>query len=98
VNRVHSDECFGCLSCIAACPVPDALNVETPKFWQRRVSPLVYAWAVFVLFFGGIGVARITGHWQNDISNAEYQRRIGEVNSPKYHHAQGQVPAYGPTD
>jgi len=98
VNRVHSDECFGCLSCIAACPVPDALNVETPKFWQRRVSPLVYAWAVLVLFFGGIGVARITGHWQNDISNAEYQRRINEINSPKYHHAQGQVPAYGPKD
>jgi polyferredoxin len=98
VNRVHSDECFGCLSCIAACPVPDALNVETPKFWRRRISPLVYAVLVFVLFFGGIGLARITGHWQNNISDAEYQSRMGEINSPKYHHAQGQVPAYGPED
>jgi polyferredoxin len=98
VNRVHSDECFGCLSCVAACPVPDALNVETPKFWPRRISPLVYAAAVVVLFFGGIGVARITGHWQNNISDSEYQRRIGEIHSSKYHHAQGQVPAYGPKD
>ena len=97
-NRVHSDECTACLSCVAACPVPIALQVETPSFWRRTVRPAVFAALVVCLFYGGIQIAKISGYWKTDITDAEYLRRIQEIDSPKYHHAQGQVQAYGPED
>jgi polyferredoxin len=98
LKRVSSDECVGCLSCVAACPVPEALAVETPPFCRRTVRPAVFAALVVVLFFGGIQAAKLAGYWQNDITDAEYQKRAAEINSPKYHHAQGEVPAYTPED
>jgi polyferredoxin len=98
LNRVSSDECFGCLSCVAACPIRQTLEVQAPKPWRRVVRPGVFAIMVVALFFGGIGVAKLTGYWQTDVSTAEYMKRAQEVDTPKYHHAQGQVPAYGPND
>ena len=50
--RVSSDECFGCLSCVAACPVPRALRVETPAPWRRAVRPAAFAALVVGLFVG----------------------------------------------
>jgi len=98
LKRVRSDECFGCLSCVAACPVNDTLGIATPKPVRRTVRPLVFAALVVALFFGGIGVAKFSGYWQNDISTREYMRRVHEIDSPKYQHAQGQVPDYSPED
>jgi polyferredoxin len=98
VRRVRSDECFACLSCVAACPVQGALQLATPRPWRRAVRPLVFGSLVVALFFGGIGAARWAGYWQNDIREQEYRTRLREIDSPKYHHAQGQVPEYGPDD
>ena len=98
LDRISSDECVGCLSCVASCPVPDALQVRMPRPWYRAVSPVRFAALVILLFFGGIGVAKLSGYWASEISETEYRRRIQEVNSPKYQHAQGQVPDYGPDD
>jgi len=96
-TRVSSDECFGCLSCVAACPVPSALAVEAPAPWRRAVRPTVFAALVVVLFFGGINAARLAGYWRTEISEQEYLRRVQEVNAPKYSHARGSVPEYGST-
>jgi polyferredoxin len=98
LERVSSDECVGCLSCVAACPAPEALQLETPRFWRRAVRPTVFAALVVVLFFGGIQAAKLAGYWQTDITDAEYRKRAAEINSPKYHHAQGEVPPYTPED
>lgn len=98
ITRVRSDECFGCLSCVAACPVENTLQIETPRPLRRVVRPALYASLVVGLFFGGIAVARVAGYWQSEISTEEYQRRIQEIDSPKYQHAQGQVPEYQPED
>ncbi|HET9317865.1 MAG TPA: 4Fe-4S binding protein, partial [Vicinamibacteria bacterium] len=70
--RVSSDECFGCLSCVAACPVTRALRVETPAPWRTAVRPAAFAAVVVGLFVGGILLARATGHWRNPITNEEY--------------------------
>lgn len=91
--RVRSDECFGCLSCVAACPVPRALRVETPGPWHRAVRPTVFATLVVSVFAGGIAVARVSGHWRNAVSDAEYTRRIHDIDSPAYGHARGRVPS-----
>jgi polyferredoxin len=97
-SRVRSDECTACLSCVAACPVPVALQVETRGPWRRAVRPAVFAAMVFVLFYGGIQVARLSGYWASDITNQEYQKRIQEIDAPKYHHARGQVQPDDPQD
>jgi Fe-S-cluster-containing hydrogenase component 2 len=90
--RVSSDECFGCLSCVAACPVPRALLVETPAPWRRAVRPAAFAALVVGMFVGGTLLARATGHWRNGISDEEYARRIRAIDSPAYAHDKGRVP------
>jgi NAD-dependent dihydropyrimidine dehydrogenase PreA subunit len=92
LSRVSSDECFGCLSCVAACPVTRALRVETPAPWRRAVRPAAFAALVVGLFGGGVLLARATGHWRNTISNEEYARRIPAIDSPAYAHDKGRVP------
>jgi NAD-dependent dihydropyrimidine dehydrogenase PreA subunit len=91
--RVRSDECFGCLSCVAACPVPRALRVETPRPWSASVRPAVFAALVVALFGAGVAAARATGHWRSSTSDAEYARRIQAIDSPAYDHERGRVPS-----
>jgi polyferredoxin len=90
--RVRSDECFGCLSCVAACPVPRALRVETPASWRRAVRPAAFAALVVGLFAGGTLLARAAGHWRNSIPVEEYAHRVRTIDSPAYDHLRGRVP------
>ena len=86
LTRVRSDECFGCLSCIAACPVPRALRIETPGPWRRGVRPVAFAALLLVLFGGGILAARSAGVWRTSVSDDEYSRRVRELDGPQYGH------------
>ena len=90
--RVRSDECFGCLSCVAACPVPRALRVETPSPWRRAVRPAAFAVLVASIFVGGTLLARAASLWRSSISTEEYARRIRAIDSPAYAHDRGRVP------
>ena len=91
--RVRSDECFGCLSCVAACPVPRALRVETTSPWRRPVRPAVFAALVVSLFVGGTLLARALGLWHNSITAEQYEHSIRTIDSPEFGHAMGQVPS-----
>jgi len=84
-------------SCVQACPASDALSFSLPKGKKplSRRAMLVAVTGVFVL---GIGLAQLTGRWDNTISQDEYRQRISELNSPKYEHNRGQVPEYTPGD
>lgn len=97
LNQVRSDECNACLACVQACPSSGALSFSLPrgKWPLGRRGMMVAVTGIFVL---GIGVAQLTGHWDNAITQAEYRQRVSELNSPKYDHSRGQVPAYGPGD
>jgi polyferredoxin len=92
LSRVRSDECFACLSCVAACPVPRALRVETPAPWRRAVRPAAFAALLLLVFAGGIEAARLAGVWKGSVSDAEYARRIHELDGPRYSHFEGQAP------
>jgi NAD-dependent dihydropyrimidine dehydrogenase PreA subunit len=81
LRRVRSDECFACLSCVAACPVPRALRVETPAPWRRAVRPVVFACLVLLLFGGTIQAARMWGVWGNGISDQEYAEHLRNLHT-----------------
>ena len=89
---MRSDECFGCLSCVAACPVTRALRVETPAPWRRAVRPTAFAALVVGLFVVGTLLARATGHWKNAITDEEYATADPAIDSPAYAHDKGRVP------
>lgn len=82
-DRILSPECTGCMDCVAACPVPGALEMRVGR---RTVPPLAYAAAVVGLFLAGYAGARITGNWATAISDAEYVERIQDIDSPLYTH------------
>jgi polyferredoxin len=98
LDTISSPECTGCIECVHHCPVGPALQVNTPRRWRRAVRPAVFAAAVVLLFYGGIGAAKLVGYWRTEISDQEFLRRVQEIDHPKYHHARGQVPDYGPDD
>jgi polyferredoxin len=69
VASVRSAECTGCLECVAACPAAGALDLG---LWRRRVPALAVAAGVAVLFFGLVGYAMLTGHWQTRVEETLY--------------------------
>ncbi|MGA9671567.1 MAG: 4Fe-4S binding protein [Terracidiphilus sp.] len=61
--------------------LPEAARLR----WQRRIlGPEVVAAVLTVVFFGLIGAARATGHWQTDISRAIYMRLV--PNADRFDH------------
>jgi polyferredoxin len=96
-GRVWSDECSSCLACVQVCPVKDTLQVRASKKGSA-VPTWVLGSLVVALFVAITGAAMLTGHWQNAISQQEYQRRFQQLNSPLYQHFRGEVPQYGPND
>lgn len=97
VGRVWSDECMNCLECVAVCPVKDTLDIRT-SFTKHRVPNWVFGTLVVGVFIAITGLAMLTGHWQNTISQEEYLKRFREIDSPLYQHNRGEVPEYGPND
>jgi polyferredoxin len=89
MKAVHSDECFGCMACVDACPVQDTLDMKLPG--GRKISPRAYLIAAFMAFLIPILAFKVAGYWNNNITNAEYKEHIENIDSPLYHHNRGQV-------
>jgi polyferredoxin len=83
--QVLSDECTSCLACTAACKEPNTLTFNVVKK-KKTVSAGWVAAAVLLIFLLLTGIARMTGHWQNNISNDEYKSRIEHLDDPVYNH------------
>ena len=62
---VRTPECNGCLTCVAACPVKDALEMRTLVSRRRVTAPRI-AIGVAAILFGVIGYARAAGHWHGN--------------------------------
>jgi len=97
LTRVRSDECTSCMACVEACPVKETLGVRAPLI-RRAVPAWMFGALVAGIFVAVTGLGIMTGHWQNGISPAEYQRRIQQIDAPIYNHFRGHVPEYGPND
>jgi NapH/MauN family ferredoxin-type protein len=92
-TSVISDECHACLKCVAVCPEKDTLYISASKR-KAILKPWVYATAICLLFIGGSMAGRVTGYWQNSISNSEYLFHVRHLGLPIYQHNRGQVPDY----
>ncbi len=82
---VHTDECTACLACTAACKEPDTLTFNIVKK-EKPVAAGRIAIAVLLVFLLLTGLARLTGHWQNNISTDEYKSRMEQIDNPVYNH------------
>ena len=96
--QVRSVECTGCMECVAVCPAEHALQMALPPWpqsvvgralpelrWQRRaLRPRVVAALLAVVFFGLVGAARVTGHWQTNVSREVYMDLV--PNADRYGH------------
>jgi polyferredoxin len=84
--QIRSVECTGCMECTAVCPAENALQMAlVPRKseatavgrWRGRVlKPQMVAAVLAIVFLGLIGAARITGHWQTNISRDIYMQLV----------------------
>lgn len=83
--QIRSAECTSCMECVAVCPAENALQMALPprpaesaaaRWRSRALTPRMVAAVLAVIFFGLIGVARATGHWQTDILRDMYMQLV----------------------
>ena len=93
VRSVWSDECTSCMACVEACPVSETLQVKAYRKQRKPVSPVLVGVVTAAVFMLITGLAMLTGHWQNNVTEQEYSRRIKDINNPVYQHNQGSAPS-----
>jgi polyferredoxin len=87
--QIRSLECTSCMECVAVCPAQNALQLSLPSRrlppeasvpaarWRHRVlQPHTIAAVLALIFFGLVGVARATGHWQTNIPRDVYMQLV----------------------
>ena len=62
-ENVSSTECTLCQSCVQSCP-RNSLRIGN-EFNARSLTPLQYSGLLLGLFFGGILLASVSGHWNS---------------------------------
>jgi polyferredoxin len=85
VKRVWSDECTACYECVDACPVKNTLDVRA-TMTSKPIPSWVFGTLVVFVFVALTGLAMLTGHWQNGISQAEYLQQFRQLDTPAYEH------------
>lgn len=80
ISTVYSDECTSCMACIDSCPVPDTLELRTiPR--RRRIPTRLVAIGVVAVMLGLIGLAKLTGNWDNSVTPQQYLELHPQVES-----------------
>jgi hypothetical protein len=73
------------MECIAVCPAENALQMAlmprkaemAAARWRGRVlRPRMVAAVLAIVFFGLIGAARLSGHWQTNVSREVYMQLV----------------------
>ncbi len=90
-QRVRSIECTSCQDCVVNCPVEGCLSVGPPRLlgrarWLRPVTATALAIGLYLAVVAGFQAA---GHWHTNITEAEYNFRLQELDSPLYTHVGG---------
>jgi polyferredoxin len=84
--QIRSAECTGCLECVAVCPAKDALNISVPTGFRRRHS--IPAWSmaagIVIIFFGLIGYAKVSNHWNTDLPKRIYLQLVPSASEQQH--------------
>ena len=85
--QIRSAECTGCLECVAVCPAKDALslNLIGSTGPRHRVPAWKLATCVGIIFFGLVGYAKLTDHWQTYLPQQVFLKLVpaaGEQHHP----------------
>ncbi|HNY39130.1 MAG TPA: 4Fe-4S binding protein [Bryobacteraceae bacterium] len=73
--QIRSAECLGCMECVAACPAEGALNMKVVGA-GTHVRPWMIAAGCAVVFFGLVGAAKLTGHWDTVVACEVYRELV----------------------
>ncbi len=68
--QIRSAECIGCLECVAVCPAEGALMMAAPH--RKAIPAWSLAAAIAVVFFGLVGYAKLSGHWDTRLPRQVY--------------------------
>ena len=84
--QIRSAECTACLECVAVCPAKDALAMTVPVTVRRRRRMPVWAMAagIAALFFGLVGYAKLTGHWNTDVPKQVYLQLVPQAGEQQH--------------
>jgi polyferredoxin len=74
---VLSPECNACLECIAVCPAEGALRVSAPGL--RQIPAWAVAAGIAGIFLGTVALAKLSGHWQTNLSDQVYFELIPQA-------------------
>jgi len=84
--QVRSAECTGCLECVAVCPAKDTLTMSVSAGWQKRRA--IPAWSmaagIAIIFFGLVGYAELTGHWNTDLPKQVYLQLVPNASEQEH--------------
>lgn len=94
--QIRSAECIGCLECVAVCPAQDALVLasmfgdgakkpDSPSRTPRAIPAWSLAAALAIVFFGLVGYAKLSGHWDTAVPQQIYFELVShasEVSHP----------------
>jgi polyferredoxin len=80
--QIRSAECMACMECVAVCPAKDTLVFAAPR---HRIVP---AWgvvaAVAVVFFGLVGYAKLSGHWETRLPQQIYFQLVPQASEAQH--------------
>jgi polyferredoxin len=76
---VKSAECTGCLECVTVCPAEGALRLSVGR--SRAIPTWAVVSVIAGLFFGLVGYAHLTGHWDTPVPDAVYRELIPAANA-----------------
>lgn len=84
--QIRSAECTGCLECVAVCPAKDALTMSVPVGLRKRQA--IPAWSIAagiaIIFFGLIGYAKASNHWNTDLPKRIYLQLVPSASEQQH--------------
>lgn len=87
--QIRSVECAACMECIAACPAENALQFSLPPRratevndrWRNLVlTPMAVTIVLACVFFGFVGFAKASGHWNTNLPRSLYLELVPNAN------------------
>ena len=84
--QIRSAECMSCLECVAVCPAKNALSLQFagPTEMRRIVPAWQIAAGIAIIFFGLVGYAKFSDHWQTHLPQGVFLKLVPTAN--EQHH------------